>query len=425
MSPVARYRHLFGLTGPTYVVVAFLARLPLAMSQMGALLLVAHTTGSFGAGGACAGALAVANAIGAPLFGGLSDRFGQRPVVLAQSLLSAAGLIALVVAAETHLPWAWAAVASAAAGFFMPQAGPLARVRWRPIINSRSSHAGSARLIDTAFSYEGSADEASFVLGPALVGTIGAIADPGIGLVCAAVLLGIFGSWFAIHPTAGGRPSRHTRVAGAGRLLTPALLILGVAQLIIGTVFGSVQTGTTVVAKAAGDESIAGLVQALLGVGSVAAGIGMAAVPARITYVTRWRATAGGLLVLAAPLLLVRSLETLAPTLVVLGCCVAPYMITTFTLGEQLTPPGRTGAAMTFLAATTGLGYALGAAVAGHLADIGGETPAFAVTVTAGALACLLAVTMGGRLRAAHAAVTVAPTTPTTPAAQERSASAS
>lgn len=408
MSPVASYRQLFGLTGRTYIVVAFLARLPLAMSQMGVLLLVAHTTGSYGAGGTSAGALAVANAIGAPLLGAASDQLGQRAVVLGQSLVSAVGLVAVVIAAESGLPWAWAAVAAAVGGFFIPQAGPLARVRWRPIITS-SARPGSVRLIDAAFSYEGSADEASFVLGPALVGSIAAVVDPGVGICTAAALLAVFGTWFAIHPTARLRSSR-TGVAATGRLLTPALATLMLAQLIIGMIFGSVQTGTTVVATTAGHPGVAGLVQALLGIGSVVAGLSMAALPAGIGYVTRWRVTATGLFVLTSPLLLVHSLTLLCPVLIVLGCFVAPYMITTFTLGEQLTPPARTGAAMTLLAAATGLGYALGATLAGHLGDLSGATAAFAVTVTAGGLACLLAALAGPMLRAAHAAAqTVVP----------------
>lgn len=403
MSPTASYRHLFGLTGRTYIVVAFLARLPLAMSQMGVLLLVAHTTGSFGAGGSCAGALAVANAIGAPLLGAVSDRLGQRRVVLVQAWVSAIGLLSVVGAAESGLAWPWAAAACAVAGFFIPQTGPLARVRWRPIISARGRCATPGRLIDTAFSYEGSADEASFVLGPALVGSIASVVDPGVGICAAATLLAVFGTWFAIHPTAGLRTPRDGS-ATAVRWLTPALFILLIAQLLIGTIFGSVQTGATVVATDAGHAGLAGLVQALLGVGSVLAGLSMAALPERIGYVTRWRVTAAGLFVLTAPLLGARSLATLCPVLIVLGCCVAPYMITTFTLGEQLTPPARTGTALTLLAAATGLGYAVGAAIAGRLADLSGATAAFAVTVTAGALACALAAAAGPTLRRAQAA---------------------
>src|SRR3954454_11576325 len=76
VSPLASYRRLFQLAGTPYVVVAFLARLPLAMSQLGTLLLVSEATGSYGLGGLSAGALAVANAIGAPFAGSLADRIG-------------------------------------------------------------------------------------------------------------------------------------------------------------------------------------------------------------------------------------------------------------------------------------------------------------------------------------------------------------
>jgi len=54
---------------------------------------------------------------------------------------------------------------------------------------------------------------------------------------------------------------------------------------------------------------------------------------------------------------------------------------------------------MTVLAGTTGFGYAVGSTVAGRLADWGGHTPAFAVTVAAGALATILSLAGGATLR--------------------------
>ena len=97
MSPFRSYQQLFRMAGPAYVVVAFLGRMPLAMSQLGALLLVAEATDSYAAGGATAGALALANAVGAPIAGALADSWGQRRVVLAQSLSGALGLLIIVV----------------------------------------------------------------------------------------------------------------------------------------------------------------------------------------------------------------------------------------------------------------------------------------------------------------------------------------
>lgn len=84
-SLIARYRELISIAGPTFVLTAALARLPLAMSQLGTLLLVSGVTGSYAAGGISAGALAVANAVGSPTAGWLTDRLGQRWVLLISS----------------------------------------------------------------------------------------------------------------------------------------------------------------------------------------------------------------------------------------------------------------------------------------------------------------------------------------------------
>lgn len=400
MSPVASYRRLFALTGPLYVAVAFLGRLPLAMSQLGTLLLVSGVTGSYGAGGASAGALAVANAIGSPIAGALTDRLGQRAVLVVQSLGGSAGMVALVLLAERYQTgdawWPLAAVA-AVAGAFTPQVGTMARVRWRPI--SRDRGAERRDVVDAAFSYEGAADEASFVLGPALVGAVAAVLDPGAAILAAAALLAAFGTWFALHPTARLVGRARTDGSGGVRLLTPALLILAAVQLAIGMIFGSVQTGTSVLATDAGEPGLTGLFHALLGVGSVAAGLAVVAVPETFRYESRLRVFTTALPVLALPLLAVNGLGGLAAALLVLGVAIAPSMITTFTLAERITPVSRLGAAMTVLAAITGLGYAVGSSLAGRLADWGGHHPAFAVTVGATVAAMLLSLLGAGTLR--------------------------
>lgn len=244
--------------------------------------------------------------------------------------------------------------------------------------------------MDAAFSYEGAADEASFVLGPAIVGLIAALLNPMAALLVAAVLLGTFATWFAVHPTGALVTPAALTGAGRGRLLTPALLLLAATQLSIGMVFGSVQTGTSVLATQAGEPGLTGLLHALLGVGSVIAGLLVVVLPERFAYPRRLRVFTASMLVLALPLLLVDTLVGLAFALLGLGVAIAPSMITTFTLAERSTPVERLGAAMTILAATTGTGYAVGAALAGQLADLGGHRPALAVSVAATALACAL-----------------------------------
>jgi MFS family permease len=401
VSALSAYARLFRLAGPVYVVVAFLGRLPMAMAQLGALLLVSTATGTYGLGGLAAGALAVANAIGAPVAGGLADRFGQRPVVLVQSLAGAASLVTLTLLAHHGASGTALVAVSAVTGLALPQVGPLARVRWRPITAAGgTSGPEQRRLVDAAFSYEGAVDEASFAIGPALVGVVAVALSPAGALVTAAVLLAVFGTAFALHPTAR-RTATGPHVRPTGRLLTVAFAVLIVAQTAVGTLFGSVQTGTTVLATQAGQPGLAGLVHAVLGVGSAVAGIGTAFLPARIGQERRVLVAAAAMVALSWPLLLVGSLPALTAAVAVLGFAIAPYMIGVFSLGERVVPAGRTGAAMTALASATGVGYALGSSVAGRLADLSGHRAAFAVTVGATVVALLLAATQQRRLAAA------------------------
>jgi MFS family permease len=400
VSAIAAYRALLRIVGPAYILVAFLGRIPLAMSQLGVLVLVSSELDSYGAGGAAAGLLAVANAVGSPLAGALADRIGQRPVVLVQSLVGAAGLAAVVIVTDPDTPRAVIFAAAAITGLAMPQVGPLARVRWRPITRDEGDQ---RRLVDAAFSYEGAADEASFVLGPAMIGVLAIIAEPAGALLAAAVVLAVFGSWFAVHWTSELAAKRSTTGgSGSAPLWSIAFAVLVVAQLCIGTIFGSVQTGTAVLARADGHPGVAGLIHAVLGIGSVTAGLAITALPERVLYATRMLVAAVGLLVLSAPLLLVDSIGSLIFVIALLGFAVAPYMISNFALAGILVPVHRVGTAMTLLAGATGIGYALGASIAGQLADEGGQTPAFAVTVGAAGVAVLLAGVANKALREAR-----------------------
>ncbi len=169
-------------------------------------------------------------------------------------------------------------------------------------------------------------------------------------------------------------------------------MVLVLAQVCIGMIFGSVQTGTTVLATAEGQAGLAGLIHAVLGVGSVIAGLAVTGLPERGRSTRRgWRsppsaccarrASAAGRLAAVAD-----------RVIALLGFAVAPYMISNFALAGILVPVHRVSAAMTLLAGATGIGYAVGSTTAGRLADAGGYGPAFGVTITAAWLALVLAV---------------------------------
>ena len=205
-----------------------------------------------------------------------------------------------------------------------------------------------------------------------------------------------------------------------GRVVTVTFVVLMTLQLLMGVVFGSVQTGTTALTTAAGQPGLAGIVHATLGVGSVLAGLAVAALPERFGYPRRVLVAATGLAVLSTPLLLTGTVPQLFAVVLVLGFVVAPYMISVFVLGERAAPIGRVGTAMTLLASVTGVGYALGSALAGGLADAHGHRGAFAVTVAAALTAALLAAAgqpLLGRVRAPGALASPA-SAPSVPALQ-------
>ena len=66
------------------------------MLTVGALTLVTSATGSYALGGTAAGAVGIGSAIGAPVFGALADRHGQRPVLLVAAVLNALAVLALI-----------------------------------------------------------------------------------------------------------------------------------------------------------------------------------------------------------------------------------------------------------------------------------------------------------------------------------------
>lgn len=411
------YRSLFSHSGATFVAVGFVARLPLAMSQLGTMLLVSSplVAGRIGPGGIAAGALALSNAIGSPIFGNLTDRWGQRGLMVIQAVVGGLGLIAEALAAMAGASWPIVAAIGALAGFFLPQTGTMARVRWRAIgAAHRDLQAG---ILETSFAWEGSADEASFALGPALTGVLAVAFGAIWAIITAGVMLLVFGIWFAVHPTVRWvTPSRPPRRAPAlpgptadrvgstevaprpEPLLTPGVASAIAGLLMIGVIFGSVQAGTTSLSTAAGRPGVAGLLLAAMSVGSATAGLLLPHIARRIGLVTRWRIFASALAVLTAPLVAVNSLGMLLVELLVLGLALAPYLITLYSVAERAARPSRIGAVMTLLAATTSLGYSVGTTIAGRLADQSGHTGAYSVTVGAAVVACLLGWLLAARV---------------------------
>ncbi|MFF6901180.1 MFS transporter [Streptomyces hydrogenans] len=380
------YRDTLSLLGPALPVLSFLGRLPTAMCQLGSVLLVAETSGSLATAGLAGGALAAGQTVAGPLLGRLADRRGQRGPVLVASLANAVAVAALVLAAVADAPTALLVPLALLAGATVPQIGPLARTR--SVALARRAGADD-RAVGAVLSFEGTLDEVSFVLGPALVGLAAALAHPGAALLGASLLLAVCGTAFALHPTARAAPATgaSTTLTGAAeRTRLPAsAYALRVTMVLQGAMFGASQAGITALTAGLGAPAQAGLVYAAMGVMSAAVGLSLAALPARIGLTLRWRAATAGLVMLSLPLLAVDSLVGLYAVVTVLGAAYAPHLITVFALTERTVPAGRLAEAMAFLTSGVVGGQALALALSGRLAEQHGAPTAFAVAVGAAA----------------------------------------
>ncbi|MFI6002506.1 MFS transporter [Streptomyces sp. NPDC051366] len=405
---VNTYRRVIALTGPLLPLLSFLARLPVAMSQFGSVLLVAETSGSLATAGIVGGTLSAGQVVFGPVLGRLADRYGQRPVVLAAAAVNAVATGALVAGALGGLATAPLAAIGAATGASVPLIGPLARTRSVALAHRAEADEG---VVGAVHSLEGTLDEVSFVFGPALVGLAALVAHPAIALGGAAALVAVFGTAFALHPTAavtaGAGAKAHTprgrgirtgadaadAPAGVERRSRQPRVVYAVrgSLLLQGAMFGACQAGIAALTARLGVPGQAGIVYAAMGVVSAAVGLALGALPARIGLRLRWRAATAAALVLSVPLLFTDTLWPLYAVVTVLGAAYAPHLITAFALTERVVEPARLAEATAFAACSLVAGQAAALAASGRLAESYGPAGAFAVAVGAAALSLFLA----------------------------------
>ncbi|MCJ0872151.1 MFS transporter [Streptomyces sp. AP-93] len=380
---------MFALGGRALPVYGFLARLPAALCPIGTLLLINERDG-IGDAGTIAAALWLGQALGGPVIGRLADRRGHRPVLLVACAANAAVLLALVAAVLGGLPLAARIALAVAAGLTAAQVGPLARARWARLAGEDEALVGAALSFDTTL------DEVGFMVGPALAGILAVTVHPASALILAAALGLVFGTLFALHPTAPGPTGPGATGPGAAprgdvRLWSPGLALLFVVAVLQGAAWSGANTGVNALAVAVGSPGAAGLVWAAMAVTSSVAGFVTVARPgsAGLTVRLRWTIAAQALLTL--PLLAVSGLWGSAFAVAGIGLAVAPHLIALFGLVERAGPARRMGEAMTLAGSGLIIGQALAAAAAGPLAAAYGYRAAFAVSCAAAAASAVLA----------------------------------
>jgi MFS family permease len=375
----------------------FLARMPISMFALGTVLLIAALTGRYGLAGAVAAAGSVGYAVAAPQLGKLTDRFGQRRVLLPQVMVFGVASAALMTLAETRAPLVLVAAAGMIAGATMPSIGSMVRSRWSGLL------AGSPRL-HTAFSLESVVDEIIFVVGPVLVTLLATDVYPAAG-VAAATVLCVTGTLLlaaqrGTEPPPRPRAARGSPGTGSGPgdhpPVPPALMALVPVYLLMGTMFSAIELSTVAFASQRGHRAAAGLVLGVYALGSAVGGLWYGSRHWRAPLAGRFAVTLGGMTAGVAMFWWQPGLSTLFPVIFAAGLAIAPTLITGYSLIEHLAPPERKTEGMTWLSSAIAVGGAAGAPLAGHVIDAHGARWGYVLAAACGGAAfavCLAGLT--------------------------------
>jgi predicted MFS family arabinose efflux permease len=220
--------------------------------------------------------------------------------------------------------------------------------------------------------------------------------SPSAGMLAAALAVALGGTVLLAHrssepPTTGVRAG-----AGTAVLAAPGMVVLVLAFVCVGAIFGAVEVVTIAFTDERGAAGDAGWVLASFALGSLLAGVAYGAV--------HWRSPSGrrfvlGVLLLAVgvvPVMLVERVALLAAVVFVAGFAISPMLISGNALVAELVAPGRLTEGLAWVSTAIGVGVSAGSAVSGALVDAVGAHRAFVVPVAAGAVAAVV-VLMGSR----------------------------
>ncbi|MER5707401.1 MFS transporter [Streptomyces sp. NPDC002122] len=379
----------------SFLLPGFAARQPFAMLTIGIVLLVQHTTGSFGSAGAVAAVTGVSMALFAPQSGKLADRYGQRAVLIPGVLVHTASVVLLVVLALAGAPL-WALfLAAVPAGASVPQVGPMVRARWAAKLDGKP-------LMPTAAAFESVTDEFTFVVGPVLATALCTGVHPAAGLIAEAALTLVGGLFFAAQRAT--QPPFGISAATAAdphrsALSIPGVRVLIVAFLGIGSVFGGMQVSLTAFTEEIGNPGANGLLYGIFAAGNMLAGIAMGAVAWKTGPRRRLILGYAGLTVTASLLWTAHSVLLLGALGLVVGLCIAPALITGYTIVETLIPASARTEAFTWLTGAVALGQAAAVTIAGRLADSQGSSAGFLVPMAGTVLALATLLALRSRLK--------------------------
>ncbi|MET8946835.1 MFS transporter [Streptomyces sp. NPDC004542] len=380
------YRRLFTHPGTrAFTAGNLIARLPMGMFGVSAVVMIAGSRGSYALAGAVTATGLAATGLAGPWVARLVDRYGQARVAVPATVTAVLGSLALLLCVRLGAP-DWTLFAAYAATATTPNIGGMSRARWAHLLRT------DPEALHTANAFEQAADELCYMLGPVLASFLTGTFFPEAGTLAGAALLLTGVLLFAAQRSTEPPPKARTKAASP--LRAPGIPPLLACFVATGAVFGSMEVVTLAYADARGHRSAAGVVLALQAAGSCAAGL---LYGARRPGGPAERRLPWCLLAMAAlmslPLLAARTAGTLvalAAALLAAGMATAPTMVTAMALVQDRTPGDRLNEGMSLVVTALLTGVGCGSAAGGWAAERTGPAAAFAVPVAAAGTALLI-----------------------------------
>ncbi len=387
---MSAYRPILTTPGVRSLFVAgTLARLPVGFEALGIVLLVREATGSFTVAGiAVAAAFGVSAVCAAPL-GRLVDRLGQRRVLMPVALGNAATLCVLATAGHLTNSSGTLIALSALTGV-IPPISACQRTILATVFAGQS--------LRSVYALESIIQETVFTVGPLIATVVASLAGPPEALYVAAALQlgGTF--WFVTTPLS--RQWRTTDLDRRGRsaMGDPAVRVLALAAVLSAVSFGSFEVAVTALSRQEGRPNLAGLFTAFWAIGSAIGGIIVGARahsdPAAVRMGKIGIICGLGFI----PAAFAPNLWALAPLAAVAGLAIAPFLSLLYSLTGELAPEGMVTEAFAWLNVAFPIGFALGAAISGVVADGPGARAAIVIAGVGAGLAGFVAFRWRGTL---------------------------
>lgn len=341
-----------------------LSRMPIAMYNIGMILMVQIQYDSYEAAGRVAAVGVAAWALQTVPTARLTDRIGQSAVMWPLTGLHVLGVTAAILVAMTRGPEQFLWVATALASLSGPL-GSLTRARWSHILDSDDD-------IHRAFSLEGALDEVLFITGPALVTVLATTVWAPLGLILSTVGM-VVGISILLAQRSTEPPSRRLAGgAGLGWKLPPAVIAVTIVATALGALFGSFDISTVAFAEASGLKSWSGAVLGAVAFGSFMGGLWYGS---RSWRTTLWKRLVTVALVMSTGFAVVGLMPNLvlyAAVGFIAGLAIAPTLAGLDNVVQRVVSRSQLTEGMAWLRIGVGAGVAFGAWFGGVVIESSG-----------------------------------------------------